>query len=264
MNNEKLASKSYYTYDGIKYPSTLKIESIKNINYMNLTNKDVLIASYPKSGTLLISNIVFLLKKNAANEKENLIDSKNNFKDLTFFIDIETEGKSNLQKVNESNESKILRTHLLPKYVSSQIEQSDTKTIYIIRNAKDVLVSYYNFMKYTYDGTWDEWYQLFKDKKLVFGDYFDHVNAWREYSNHGKILFVHYENVLTCPKIEIEKIARFLNIHISGNVVTKIAQACSFDNMKSNFEEKFKSIEPKMNYFRKGQVDSWKGSLPNL
>ena len=48
--------------------------------------------------------------------------------------------------------------------------------VYIARNPKDVVVSYFYHMRamklHNYSGTWDEFYQLYKSGKVYFGSWF--------------------------------------------------------------------------------------------
>ena len=76
---------------------------------------------------------------------------------------------------------------------------SPAKYIYIARNPKDVAVSFYYHMRmltmFKYSGTWDEFYQLYKSDKMMFGDWFDHVLEWWKHRDAENILFLKYEDM---------------------------------------------------------------------
>lgn len=59
------------------------------------------------------------------------------------------------------------------------------KYIYVTRNPKDTCVSYYHHMKnipgHGFNGTFDQFFELFLSGKIDYGDYFDHVMEWYEH-----------------------------------------------------------------------------------
>lgn len=69
--------------------------------------------------------------------------------------------------------------------------------VYVVRNPKDVLISYYNFFKKFKDdefiGTLDDMVDLFVEGNTVFGSYWDHLN---QYENLENVHIIHYEDLI--------------------------------------------------------------------
>lgn len=75
---------------------------------------------------------------------------------------------------------RLLATHLPYSHVPKQLQELKCKVIYVARNVKDQLVSYYNFhqtAKYLGGKKWDwqEFLKLYEKGDLVYGSWFDHV-----------------------------------------------------------------------------------------
>ncbi len=67
----------------------------------------------------------------------------------------------------------------------------------MVRNPKDVVVSYYNFFKSAkedeFNGTFDDCVDIFVEGNTVFGSFWDHIN---EYANVENVHIIHYEDLI--------------------------------------------------------------------
>ena len=61
-----------------------------------------------------------------------------------------------------------------------------------------------------------------------------HIQSWWDFRDLPNILFVHFNDLLTDVEVEIKRIADYLGIEASENMVKSVAQATTFSNMKSN------------------------------
>ncbi len=95
---------------------------------------------------------------------------------------------------------RILKTHLPARYFTRELNNvhKDIKVLVGKRNPKDALLSYYHFYRNVpvfgpFHGDWNDFFQLFKEKRLVHGDYFDFYEGWGNEAvsreANGKILF---------------------------------------------------------------------------
>ena len=142
------------------------------------------------------------------------------------------------------------------------------KYIYIARNPKDVAVSfYYHIRMFTplkYSGTWDEFYQLYKSDKMMFGDWFDHVLEWWKHRDAENILFLKYEDMKKDHRGAVKKIAEFMGYNLEEEVIDTIVEKSTFQSMKGNpAADPDKIFEPILKpdaqpFLRKGIVGDWK------
>lgn len=72
---------------------------------------------------------------------------------------------------------------------------TEAKYIFVARNPKDCLTSYYfhnrNFKIYNWaDGDFDVFFELFVSGQLAFGDYYDHLLSWLPHINDPNVFFI--------------------------------------------------------------------------
>ena len=140
------------------------------------------------------------------------------------------------------------------------------KLLVSLRNVKDTLVSYHEFYKSlsqlgNFPGTWDDFFELFRNKPLAFGDYFDWVTGyWKASVSNKNIFFIKCENLKRDPHQGVQTIAEYFNVTLSKEQIEAIVQYTSFSEMKKNPSTKYfqKVLGGKSNYFRKGEVGDWK------
>jgi aryl sulfotransferase len=64
-----------------------------------------------------------------------------------------------------------------------------------------------------------------------------HFQTWWDYRHLSNILLIHYNDLLADLPGEIRRIADYLNIAVSPEMLASIADAVSFSNMKTNAEQ---------------------------
>ena len=173
---------------------------------------------------------------------------------------------------------RFLQTHLRSDYYLRQLEGNSPcpKFVVVIRNPKDVHVSFYHFHKfYLADAVrvenqangWDEYFQELKLGHLLYGNIFDHVLGWWKYRDHPNVILIRYEDLKSDPKSTIAKLAGFLDMEITEDIVEDVMKNTSFSAMKSrpaNYYGSYMATAERKSgktFFRKGEVGSWKEQL---
>ena len=162
--------------------------------------------------------------------------------------------------------SSHLNFDLLKKYV---VEQS-IKTIHVRRDPRDVLVSLYHFYQINkslgpFEGTWDEFYELFKKKELLYGDVIAHLNGWLSEVHRSNILYISYEEMKNNLKRVIGKVATFCNLEVTKEQIDHVAEKSTFEEMSANSTTNGDILvkigvfdSEKGKFMRKGIVGDWK------
>ncbi|XP_071093769.1 sulfotransferase 1C2-like isoform X3 [Haliotis cracherodii] len=265
--NENGHGWSFYINDGVlrRVGTTPEddMEMIRNVQKLELRDDDVLIAAYPKCGTHWLWEIVTMLR--AGNSEYH-----NKPKEIAML------GMPKYERADELPSPRVLNSHLYLRHLPEKLVEKRIKTIFIMRNPKDVSVSYYhhvNGLKQSlgFEGTYSEYLDLFLVGKVSSGCYFDYLKDWQQVKQDNPdlpILTLFYENLKKDTVENIKKVAEFIGESVTEELCEQIAEACSFKNLKvaatdvkeelpnGNRSEVWKEGHEGM--YRKGEVGDWK------
>ena len=216
----------------------------KKLNYIDkIYDDDLFIVSYPKSGNTWMRFFLSIYK----NDGEILTYDK-----IESFIP--SVHKSNKEFIGKIKRPRIIKSHFtdLKDY---------PRTLYIVRDGKDALVSYYHYLQELkgFKGSFCEFY--YSKSHAEVGEWNIHVmaaiNYKRKYRN--KIQIVKYEDMLFEPKKTFKSVIDFCNLPFDENIFEKSIDNSSFNKLKKNQESNGVIIEGKnINFFRKGISGQWK------
>lgn len=192
---------------------------------------DVFIVTYPKCGTTWLQYIIYHIYTKGAP-----MTSIKHFADSVPFL--ERTGAEVLSDLPRPGSA--IKTHML--YDAERISEQ-AKYIYIVRNPYDCCVSFYHHFKifpiYQFeDGTFDEFFEMFLQGEVEFGDYFDHLISWYPHRNDANVLFLTYEDLKRDTRGWILKIAEFLGneygecLHGNPGILDRILEQTSVDNVR--------------------------------
>ena len=201
------------------------------IKNTEIRDSDVLLCGYQKTGCHWCHEIIHMLVTGKA-------ELTKHGKVFGGFIDAMP------QVLIESLPSpRVLNTHLLYNELPEGIKEKKTKIILTVRNPKDTVVSFYNHLlsdkdAFGYNGTFNDFFDLFiEDPNLLpYGSYFDFYKDWDillQNPDKHPILLIEFEKNKENPKGCIKKIAQFLKINISEELIDEIAAKTSFKSVKS-------------------------------
>lgn len=218
-------------------------------------NDDVIISAYPKAGTHWVWEVVSMLVRRKAERIPEI-------KEMAMMEGI-------TEQIFESLPSpRIMNTHVYFQYLPNDFFDKKCKIVYIIRNPKDIAVSFYNhhkkLLEYEFDGPWDNYLQRFIQGKTDYGSWFDYtleMERFMESHPDYPIHVIYYEDMKEDSNTEITKLAGFLGTEVSDELIRNIDSLCQFDAMKKekNVTEdvtEWRDNNPGM--YRKGQVGDWK------
>ncbi len=164
-----------------------------------------------------------------------------------------------------SEHDRTLKTHLPLRYWKKQLDAQPTvRCIQIVRNPKDVLLSYYKYYCINthfgpYQGSWTQFFELVKNKQLIGGDYFDHQIDWYCYNrSRENSLIIFYEQMKSSPEHHIKVLAEFLNVNLSEKALNMIAERTQFAKMSTDPKLMVRGPFIKGNFMRNGGVGGWK------
>ncbi|XP_077991688.1 sulfotransferase 1B1-like [Glandiceps talaboti] len=292
-----------FSRDGVIFPGYVRNDVKEAVRNFECREDDVFVVTYPKSGTTWAIELVSLIMNNADTEYnlsmvqmarvpvlELAVSFAQRVKWLVTLVSklrkwlvpkfvrqyLEWQEYPELGALASSDaisylktlpSPRIIKSHLQYKFFPKQAMEKKCKIVYVARNAKDTLVSYYYFHTNNYfhgynDKPWSEFFKIAMDKKLPYGDWFDHVIGWGKHKDEDNVCFMTYENMKKDPREVVYQLASFLNKELSEETVDKILEFCSFKNMKKNTTVNME-LETVMfdvkraPFMRKGIVGDW-------
>ncbi|XP_017537849.2 sulfotransferase 1C2-like [Pygocentrus nattereri] len=241
------------------------VQKWSNISAFCPDPSDMLIATYPKAGTTWTQEIVDLLLHNGDEEACKRASTSDRFP----FLEIQYPPPipSGLDLLKNMKPPRVIKTHLPIQLVPKGFWENKCKVIYVARNAKDNLVSYYHFDRMNQaqpqPGPWEEYIQKFMRGKVAWGSWYDHVKDYWKEREKRNILYLFFEDLKKDPRREVERIMRYMDLSVTDDVIDKIVQLTSFKNMRDNPMANYTFI-PKIMFdhsispfMRRGEVGDW-------
>jgi hypothetical protein len=219
-----------------------------NYRHIGLKADDVILASYPKSGTTWMAFMLAQLLWQAGRQ-QNLMDDR--------FLPVI--GRHERAERRLPSGGRLIRSHepFRPDY---------RKAIYVVRDGRDVAVSMYWHAKRTMGmkADFSEYLKLFLDGRLMgAGAWAAHVKGWLDSPPYasGDVLVARYEDMKEHPDEVLKRASAFLDIAASDETIADAIEAGSLDSMKER-EQKSPGVvhlEPgeRIPVVRKGIVGDW-------
>ncbi|NXV44209.1 ST3A1 sulfotransferase, partial [Uria aalge] len=134
-------SKEYlFEYKGIYFCAITSPEYLASLEDFEIKDSDIFLMTYPKSGTVWTQNILSLIiHEGHRNGTENM----NTMERIPW---LEYNIKNKDYAVLPS--PRVFVTHLPYYLVPRDLRNKRARVIYVSRNPKDIMVSYYHFSKY--------------------------------------------------------------------------------------------------------------------
>lgn len=191
---------------------------------LDVFEDDVFLVSYPKSGNTWLRFLVANLLK-----KESVT-----FKTIPNYIP-DIYGKTNAELMSYRR-PRILKSH---EYYDSRYK----RLILVVRDPRDVLISYYHYSKKTgrisSDCSLEEFsYDFIGGRVDPYKDWCQHFLGWHSNKKEG-ILVVRYEDLLSNSIFEVKRIADFLGVSdIENDELMTVIERSSFKAMRENEKKK--------------------------
>ncbi|KAI3738768.1 hypothetical protein L2E82_28911 [Cichorium intybus] len=232
---------------------------------------DILLCSGPKTGTTWLKALSFAILTRGK------FDASTSPLLTTLPHDCIPFLENHVEKIKENrSDLPLLATHLPYSCLPKSIIASNCKIVYIYRNIKDVLVSYYHFVREIaklsvedapFEGAFDDFCQGISYSR----PYWDHILEYWKASQEmpERFLFLKYEDLKNDASSYVKRLAEFIGRPFSveeekAGVLENIINLCSFNTL-SNLEvsksgsyqaDENASLEHRL-FFRKAEDGDW-------
>ncbi|XP_043292506.1 sulfotransferase 2A1-like [Cervus canadensis] len=248
-------------FEGIPFPSMgFPSEHLREVqeNFI-IKDEDVLLLTYPKSGTNWLMETVCLIHSKGdpkwiqsvpIGERSPWVEAFRGY---------------NLLKDKEG--PRFITSHLPVQLFPRSFFKSKAKMIYLIRNPRDVLVSGYFFWRSAKlvkkPQSLEQYFEWFIQGNVVFGSWFDHTRGWMSMRDKENFLILSYEEMKWDTRSTVEKICQFLGKKLEPEELNSVLRNSSFQAMKENNMSnssllKGRYLEENGELLRKGVTGDWK------
>jgi len=215
-------------------------------NDFRFRDDDIVIATYAKSGTTWVQQIVSQLLFDGAEGLE--------VAEMSPWLDLRVPPKDvKLPVVEAQTHRRFIKTHLP---VDALVYSPHARYIYIGRDGRDVVWSMHNH----HFNANASWYEALNDTPGLVGPpierptadlrqyfldwldrdghpfwpFWENIRSWWEIRSLPNLLLLHFENLKRDMPGEIARVAAFLGIDVPADRWHAIVEHCGFDYMKSN------------------------------
>ncbi|XP_056305279.1 sulfotransferase family 1, cytosolic sulfotransferase 5 [Danio aesculapii] len=250
---------------GVPLPARI-VKYWTKVEQFQASKEDLLIATYPKAGTTWTQEVVDLILNDGDVEKCKRAPTQVRMPLLE--MTTADDPSAGITMLEAMVPPRVIKTHLPIQLVPHSFWEAGCKVIYVARNPKDSVVSYYHFDRMNLSqpepGPWKQYLEKFMTGQLVWGSWYDHVKEYWRKRHDKKILYIFFEDMKEDPAREVSDIAQFLGRQLSKSIIDHIVQMTTFSVMRENPMANYSTVpDTKFDrtvseFMRKGEVGDWK------
>ncbi|XP_059303754.1 flavonol 3-sulfotransferase-like [Lycium ferocissimum] len=235
-----LSDQHVHQCNGFWYPTGILqgLIALQQHHYKPKPN-DVLLASYPKSGTTWLKALLFSI----TNRAKYTFNTHPLLSSNPHVLVPQLEAYAFKHPTNPTPNSSLMHSHL----AFNSLPESNCKIVYVFRDPKDVLASCWHFVQKLRPKdlppiSLREAFDQFTKGCSPFGPFWDHVMGYYKASLEfpKRVFFLKYEDLKKDPIFHAKRLAEFLGQPFSleeesEGIAERITQLCSFEKL-SNLE----------------------------
>jgi aryl sulfotransferase len=215
-------------------------------NDLQFRNDDIVIASYAKSGTTWMQQIIAQMLFSGEPDLQ--------VAEMSPWMDLRVPPKEvKLKEVEAQAHRRFMKTHLP---VDALVYSPTAKYLYIGRDARDIVWSLHNHHRNA-NALWYEalndtpgrvgppiepppedvvqyWADWFEGDGYPFWSFWENVRSWWEIRDLPNLMLLHFSDLRRDMPGQMRRIAEFLGIPIDESRWDRIVEYCTFDWMKAN------------------------------
>ncbi|KAJ6834473.1 cytosolic sulfotransferase 15-like [Iris pallida] len=269
-------------HSGFFQPITVMVGSMMVQKLFEARPTDIIMATLPKSGTTWLKALLFAtVNRNSSPSPTRNLATLNPHQCVPF-LEGELYGDGvRVPEMDSIPSPRLLATHIPFHFLPNSVVDSGCRVVYLCRNPKDNIVSYWHFISKLRKKNGreplplDVCFDRFCQGRSHSGPFWDHMLGYWKASlrvRGSNVLFMRYEELMKDPAAELKRVAEFVGCPFTqeeqaNGVVEDIVGTCGFEKL-SNLEVNkvgkrtlFRTTVDNNSLFRRGVVGDWMNHL---
>ncbi|XP_041649036.1 amine sulfotransferase-like [Cheilinus undulatus] len=237
-------------------------DDVDQIFDVEIRDSDVFVVTYPKSGTIWLQQILLLTE--AKGDLSSVSPEGINNADLVPWIEVTGSRKGFISAPSP----RFRVSHLPYKFMPAALSRKKGKVIYVARNPKDVLVSYFYFHNFATmletPKNFEDFFEKFMTDRVFGGSWFEHIKTWYSHKDDMNMLFITYEEMIQDLPTVVRRISSFLGKDLTEEQLANVVKHSTFKNMRKIPQASYEQISDDLlnhsqgRFMRKGTIGDWK------
>lgn len=263
--------------NGFVMPAHYSKFAAKYYNF-EFRSDDVVIMTHPKCGTTWTQEIVWTMRNGLDTSTSLPLDARSPFLEFDSLEAPYLEPHEGLLKVfkarnpdgNYRNDGvyldlaqhapspRTIKTHLPFSLVNPKLLDT-CKVIYVARNPKDAVVSYFHHQRLVmcseFIGDFAEFLDYWCKDLITQNPYWEHVREGWAQRDHPNVLFLFYEDMKEDSMRELSRLNTFLGTSLTQEQLQTVANHTTFSNMKTRPTSNPTKAAVKAGHFKEGEQE---------
>lgn len=208
-------------------------QALNYVRHRGLSQSDVFLASYPRSGNTWLK---FMLAELIAGHEVDFKSCEDVIPHVGFHH----------RAVRLANGTRVIKTH-------EKFRKEYQRAIYVVRDGRDVAVSYYHLWLRANRGDFQSFLKSFVAGKVDYvGPWRDNVESWLKARDQSQVIVVRYEDCLAEPVDAMRRLADFIGVRLNNDQLEESIRRNSTEKMRG------KEVASSLPNVRKGVAGDWR------
>lgn len=220
---------------------------------------DIFVASYPRSGTTWLQQILLVLANDGEPSFVHVDDA------APWFERSLALGTRTAADFESLPSPRVFKTHLPHAWLPP-----GARYVYVRRDGRDVAVSYFHLYRshLGYEQSFETFFDAFLAGRVQYRSWFKHVEGWQACADAPGVRLVDYEQLQADLAGTMAVLDAWLGLGRGPTRCAELAELCTFEHMKARERRFDHATEPRAgrgradgSFIRQGRSGSFEGVL---